>query len=109
MTILFKRSYIPRILDGSKTATRRLSRPMVRRGGSYHIRTSFFDYLPEKIEVLELRTQRLGSMTEEDAEKEGFTNLEEFRGEWKAMYGAFDEEAEVWVVEFRFLGGDRKI
>jgi len=25
------------------------------------------------------------------------------------MYGAFDEEAEVWVVEFRFLGGDRKI
>jgi len=56
LTILFKRSYIPRILDGSKTATRRLSRPMVRRGGSYHIRTSFFDYLPEKIEVLELRT-----------------------------------------------------
>jgi hypothetical protein len=48
-------------------------------------------------------------MTEEDAAKEGFTNLEEFRGEWEAMYGTFDGEAEVWVVEFRLLGGDRKI
>jgi len=48
-------------------------------------------------------------MTEGDTMKEGFANLGAFREEWEAIYGSFNEDAEVWVVEFRLLGVDRKI
>jgi hypothetical protein len=107
LTLLFKKEYIPLIKNGSKTATRRLSRPMVRVGGTYRVRVDFFSYLPERIRVSRIYRQRLGDMTEDDASREGFASLGEFREEWAGLYGSWDDEQAVWVVEFEHLTEDR--
>jgi len=46
LTILFKKGYVEKITRGEKTPTRRPSRPMVRVGRVYRLRTAFFEYLP---------------------------------------------------------------
>ena len=97
------------IAAGAKTATRRASRPRVKPGGVYRLRAGFFNYLPDWIRVLRVYPQRLGDMTPEDASKEGFPTLEAFRREWTDIYGAWDDDRAVWVVEFEYLGSDRKL
>ena len=104
LTLLWKKEYIGRILSGEKTATRRRTRPMVRVGGSYLIRDGFFTHLDERITVDRLYEQRLGEMTEEDAGREGAQSREAFIREWAGLYGQFNPEESVWVVEFRLSG-----
>jgi len=104
VTLLFKKPYIEKIIRGEKTATRRRSRPMVKAGGVYRIRVDFFNYLPDRIRVERLYEQRLGEMDDEDAVREGAASIEEYRGEWEELYGAWDDDVYVWVVEFEYLG-----
>lgn len=108
LTLLFKKQYIDQIMRGEKTTTRRASRPMVKPDGIYRIRTDFFNYLPDRIRVSRVYTQRLGDMTDEDAHKEGTASLEEFRREWAGIYDSWDGDRRVWVVEFEYLGPDQK-
>lgn len=77
---------------------------MVKVGGIYHIRTDFFNYLPDRIMVNRLYQKRLGDMTLEDALREGSSSLEEFRKEWTDLYDSWDDNQLVWVVEFEYLG-----
>ncbi|MCW3991187.1 MAG: ASCH domain-containing protein [Candidatus Bathyarchaeota archaeon] len=86
MTLIFKRKYLDRIVGGEKTATRRASRPMVKPRGIYRMRAGFFEYLPDRIRVLRIYTQRMSDMTSEDVLKEGFASPEEFRLEWTGIY-----------------------
>ena len=109
MTILFKKSFIDKIISGEKTATRRPRRPMVKPGGVYHIRVGFYTHLPDRFRVLKRFQQRLGDMGHDDALKEGFSCLDEFRAEWEGIYRAFDPDQVVWVVEFEYLGPDRNL
>lgn len=104
MTLLFKKPYIKQIIDGEKTTTRRVSRPMVKVGGVYHIRFDFFNHLPDRIMVKCLYQERLGEMTSEDAFKEGASSLDEFREEWTELYDSWDDQQLVWVVEFEYIG-----
>jgi len=108
LTLLFKKPYIEQIISGEKTVTRRVSRPMVKVGGIYHIRTDFFNYLPDQIMVKHLYQKRIDEMTPEDALKEGASSLEEFHEKWTDLYNSWDERQLVWVVEFEYLGSDRK-
>lgn len=105
MTLLWKKNYIPMILSGAKTATRRRSRPRIKEGGVYNIRTGFFEHLQESIRVDRLYTQRLGEVSGEDARREGAKSLREFIADWENLYGAWDPEEAVWVVEFRLETG----
>ncbi len=100
LTLLWKKAYLPQILSGTKTATRRKTRPMVKVGRTYRIRSGFFDSLEEMIHVDRLYTQRLGEMTEGDAAREGAESLAAFRDEWETLSGAWKPEEVVWVVEF---------
>ncbi len=108
LTLSFKKRYIGQIIRGEKTVTRRASRPMVKAGGVYRLRVGF-SYLPELIRVRRVYTQRLGDMTAEDALREGAASLEEFRRDWMDIYGFWDGDRRVWVVEFEYLGSDRKL
>ena len=40
-------------------------------------------------------------MTEEDAYKEGYDTLEEFKKTWIELHDRWDPDQEVWVYEFR--------
>jgi hypothetical protein len=46
-------------------------------------------------------------MTPRDAFDEGYASLEEFRREWEVLYGRWEEDEAVWVVEFEHIGPDR--
>ena len=73
---------------------------MVREGGSYLIRTGFFTYLPQRIRVDRLYTQKLGDIQNVDAIREGVSSLSEYIAEWEELYGEWDEKQIVWTVEF---------
>jgi len=109
LTILFKKSYVNKIINGEKTATRRPKRPTVKPEGEYSIRVSFYTHLPDRFRVVKRFQQRLGDMSHDDALKEGFESLDEFREEWRSIYGRYDPDQVVWVVEFRYLGRDRNL
>ena len=103
MSISFKWRYIPLIRRGLKTETRRLRRPRLRVGGIYPLRVGR-RLLPDRVRVLKIYSQRLGEVTEEDARREGFKSLMEFRRAWIDIYQSWDDEQRIWVVEFRYLG-----
>jgi hypothetical protein len=77
---------------------------MVKPGGVYRLKIKLFESLPDRIMVDRLYRQRLGDMTAVDAEREGYPDLQGFREEWEAIYGDWDPERVVWVVEFCYLG-----
>ncbi|MCD6479840.1 ASCH domain-containing protein [Candidatus Bathyarchaeota archaeon] len=103
MSISFKWRYIPLIRLGLKTETRRLRRPRLRVGGIYPLRVGR-RLLPDRVRILNIYPQRLGDVTEEDAHREGFQSLGEFRKAWLDIYHSWDDEQQIWVIEFRYLG-----
>jgi hypothetical protein len=103
LTLLFKRRFIPHILAGEKTQTRRPSKPGVREGGTYTLREGYLP-TPHRITVTRVYTQRLGDVSQEDARTEGFGSLGEFMEAWAGIYGSWSPDRAVYVVEFRLEG-----
>ena len=104
MTLLFKKTMLPKIRGGTKTATRRPTKPMVKQGGKYRLKTELFKAHPDSIQVNRLYQQPLGEMTQVDAPMEGYSTLQEFQEEWASLFKTYDPEQTVWVVEFQYLG-----
>jgi len=88
-----------KVLSGEKTQTRRKRRPNVRVGGEYRLRKGY-SWLQTRITVTGLRRQRLGDVSPGDAGREGFDTLDEFKEAWVEIYGDWDPDQEVWVVDF---------
>jgi hypothetical protein len=78
VALLWKKQYITLILSSAKTVNQRTRKPMVKEGGSYNIRTGFFEHFDGKIKINRLYQQRLGDMTEADARREGAKTLRDF-------------------------------
>jgi len=100
--MLFKPEHIKMILDGFKTATRRVwKKPMVRVGGIYKVKIKMLskEYAC-KIRVLKLYKQQLAYVTKEDAKKEGYDTLMGFRDTWIKINGEYDLNQVVDVIEF---------
>lgn len=99
MTLLFKRPLLIKVLGGKKTQTRRTRRPNVKVGGEYRLRKGY-SWLQTRITVTGLGRQRLGDITLEDVGREGFDSLDEFKAAWTGIYGGWDPDQVVWVVDF---------
>ena len=99
MTLLFKRPLLIKVLSGEKTQTRRRRRPNVKVGGEYRLRKGY-SWLQTRITVTGLDRQRLGDVTPDDVRREGFNSLDEFREAWTGIYGGWDPDQVVWVVDF---------
>ena len=54
--------------------------------------------------VTGVRKQRLRDMSDEDAKREGFRNLEEFMNAWRKIYGGLNLDEDVVVIEFVHYG-----
>jgi hypothetical protein len=104
MTLLFKKHMLLQIRDSTKTPTRRPIKPMVKKRGRYHLKTELFKVHPDSIQVDRLYQQPLGEMTQEDARREGYSTLREFREEWASIFKTYDPKQMVWVAEFQYLG-----
>jgi len=108
LTLLFSRRFIPMILAGAKTQTRRPTRPSVKEGGTYRLRAGNKP-TDRSITVTGVYTQMLGDMSQEDVRAEGFSTLGEFIETWANIYGAWRPEQTVYVVEFRLEGAHRNV
>ena len=107
--ILFKQQHVEPILSGKKTQTRRLwKRPRVKVGAIHRCYTK-----PPwgrggaepfaQIRVLALRQEKLGDITDDAAQAEGYPNMEEFVMAFLRINEIEDPnhlELPLWVVEF---------
>lgn len=102
--MIFRPMLIEQILAGRKTVTRR---PMVdgrppryRAGMVYGIQPGMARASVARIRVLAVTGQHLGAITDQDAVLEGFPDRAAFVDYWLRLYGAWDEQAPVWRIEF---------
>lgn len=103
--MLFKPEHKEMILLGNKTSTRRdWKRPMVKVGNVYKAKLKMLskDYFAE-IKVLKIYRQKLGDMTQDDCQKEGYFYIVDFKRVWIAINGFWNPEKEIYVIEFEVL------
>ncbi|MCW4011935.1 MAG: ASCH domain-containing protein [Candidatus Bathyarchaeota archaeon] len=103
MTLLFKRQFINKIRSGAKTQTRRLKQPRLKIGKKYNLRENYRTTLPDKIFIVDIYQQYLGDITLDEVKREGFKTKTEFINIWTEIYGEYDPEMYIWVVEFQYI------
>jgi hypothetical protein len=99
--MLFKEKMLKKVLRGEKTQTRRTHKRKLKTGKTYGIRCSYFGKPEGHIKILRTFEQRLGDISLEDVQKEGFKTLEEFQAEWIKINGKWDPNQTVTVYEFQ--------
>jgi hypothetical protein len=55
------------------------------------------------IKLLDLRQERVGDITDVDAQAEGVKDAATFKAEWAKFKRGWDPEKLVWVLEFKLL------
>ena len=104
MTLLFKKQFISKIREGEKTQTRRLKKPNIKIGKTYSLRSSYRSVLPERILITDVFQQYLGEISHDDVQNEGFDSLNMFINIWREIYGSYNPEELIWVIEFQYVG-----
>jgi uncharacterized protein YqfB (UPF0267 family) len=110
--ILFKQvlRHPEMILRGQKTQTRRIGTKRWNVGAVHLAKTQMLSkqYF-SKIRITNIREERLGYITLEDAQKEGCKSVEEYIDIWKWINkGVWDPELIVWVIDFELVYSDLK-
>jgi len=103
--MLFKEGHKEMILNGTKTATRRVwKKPMVKVGGIYKAKLKMLskEYFA-RIKVIKLVKDRLGNITDEDCKKEGYSSKTKFIDIWVNINGSWREDLIVYVIEFEVI------
>jgi hypothetical protein len=90
------------ILKGEKTQTRRLSGKSAnyKVGYAYSIRDKWFSKAQGYILITRKFRQKLGDISPEDAKKEGYNSLDEFRAVWIKINGSWKPDEIVTSYEF---------
>ena len=101
----FNEKMFKALADGRKTVTRRKD-PKDICGGLYVAAVCPATQDRIMIKCTDKYTQKISEMTDEDAIKEGFNTLEEFKEEIASIYGEdyLDSNPTMWVYEFIVMG-----
>ena len=98
---LFKPEHVPKILNGTKTMTRRIWKRNRANVGSIHqARTELFGKPFTFLKVLKRFDERLGDISDIDCIKEGYQNREDFKNIWIKINGSWNPDIIVKVTEF---------
>lgn len=101
--MLFKKEFIPHIVgqaEPKKTATRRLGKRRWNIGAIHTFKTNYNnDSIFARGKILAVYPQNLFDMNEDDAFKEGFWSLKDFKKAWIKINGSWVNKR-VWVVDF---------
>ena len=98
--MIFKPGQRAKVLDGTKTMTRRRLPCRYRAGGWYKAQPGRGKKHVCHIYVTGVRTERLGDITYGDARREGFDSGHSFVGYWRRIHGGFDSDERVAVIEW---------
>lgn len=103
--LLFKEWHMKPIQKGEKTQTRRLWKAPRAKVGSVHLAKTLMlsELFFARLKILDVRLERLGDITPEDAMKEGGYTVPEFKSIWTQINGSWDSELMVYVVEFECI------
>lgn len=103
--MIFRPELVERILAGEKTETRRV----VKEGETECRYEPARDYAVQpgrrrrsvgRIAITEVGREKLGEITHEGAQREGFSSVRAFLDYWRRLHGSVDPEQEVWVIRF---------
>uniref|UniRef100_A0A6M3M9Q3 Putative ASCH domain-containing protein n=1 Tax=viral metagenome TaxID=1070528 RepID=A0A6M3M9Q3_9ZZZZ len=105
---MFKRNLLELVLSGLKTQTRRLHKHTLKEGQIYTLKKNWYKNTGEYIKITRVAHQRLGDITKDEAEKEGFRSIEEFRQAWIRINGSWDPDMEVVVYDFELADSSQR-
>jgi len=69
--LLFKKEFIPKIMKGTKTQTRRLESKL-KEGDIVFAKISYYTHHFAKLKIIKIWQERLGDISNEDVKEEGF-------------------------------------
>ena len=107
--MLFKKHLATKVLDGTKTQTRRCTKKKYRVGSIQPVKTSYYEKTQGHIQINRRFEQRLSDMTEEEARAEGFNSIAEFKQAWKAINGSWNPDQTVTAYEFTLKTPNRTV
>ncbi|GAB4160750.1 MAG: hypothetical protein Kow00107_08720 [Planctomycetota bacterium] len=103
--IRFAQRQVPKILAGEKTFTR-IKLPSPWEPGSTITAFQMVDDVERPFAVLKVvsvKEQLLGSISEEEARKEGYEGRADFFAAWESIHGYLNESETVWAIEFTLV------
>lgn len=103
--ILFKKRFIELILSGKKTSTRRIGAKRWNVGSTHQLKTSFFSEPFAVVEILGVRQEKLGDISQADSGSEGFNTPAEFIASYRDIHKLDEADdiaaTQVWVINFK--------
>ena len=103
--MIFSPELLPKVLDGTKTVTRRRV-PLdggdspYRPGRTYAVQPGRGQRAVARIRILSVRREAFSDITAEEARREGFKDASAMRMWWTQRYGPEGYGAPVWRIEF---------
>lgn len=100
---MFHPEMLAKVLSGEKTVTRRRSsggRIRYSEGRSFAIQAGRGMPAVGRIRVLSVRSEKLRAITEDEALREGFGSVDDFRDFWESLYGPRSWKGTVARIEF---------
>jgi len=98
--MMFNKDLLEMVLSGRKTQTRRRHKHLLKEKQKYVVKRNWYKNTEYYIQIKKVYPQKLGDVSEEEAIKEGFSGLDEFRDVWIRINGSWDPEMVVTVYEF---------
>jgi hypothetical protein len=92
------------LIDSNKRVIDSKNRTVYEIGKSYAVQPNRGKKAVARIVLTGLRKESVSSITEEDAQAEGFASRADFLATWRRIYGQnTDLSREVWVLQFRLF------
>ena len=108
--MIFSPDLAAKVMDGTKTVTRRRlhGRPIRDQvGRTYAVQPGRGQKAIGRIRITAVRTERLGDITMAEAHREGFpetgNSIWAFIYYWERLHGGWDPDEEVAVIEFEVV------
>ena len=103
---MFDKQTLDLILKGKKTQTRRLrkneTRPAIP-GNIHKLKIDRTSKTYGYIEIISCEKAVFGDITEKDARKEGFKDIEEYTEYFTSVNGEVSKSTPIWVINFKLV------
>ena len=100
--ILFKPEHVEPIQKNIKTQTRRKGKCRWKLGSIHQAKLNFKKGSKPfaNLRIMAVRQEPLGTITLEDAHREGYPSVEAYKKVFQQIYGTWTPEEMIWVVYF---------